>query len=51
MGAVRIAAALPRRRKRSAVKGRRPSIFLRRKPGRPLRGAPVHREREIIARN
>ena len=51
IGAVRVAPAQPRRRKRSAVKGRRPSIFLRRKPGRPLRGARVHREREIIARN
>ena len=51
IGAVRVAPAHPRRRKRSAVKGRRPSIFLRRKPGRPLGGARVHREREIIARN
>jgi hypothetical protein len=52
IGALRVAAPLPRRRKRSAVKGRRPSIFLRRKPGRRLDGATVHQgEREIIARN
>jgi hypothetical protein len=52
IGAVRIAAPLPRRRKYSAVNARRPSIFLRRKPGRRLAGAAVHRgEREIIARN
>jgi hypothetical protein len=52
IGSLRVAAALPRRRKRSAVKGRRPSIFLRRKPGRRLDGAAVHHgEREIIARH
>jgi hypothetical protein len=52
IGALRIAAPAPRRRKRSAVKARRPSIFLRRKPGRRLGGAAVHHgEREIIARN
>jgi hypothetical protein len=52
IGAVRVAAPQPRRRKRSALKRRRPSIFLRRKPGRPLGGAAVHHgEREIIARN
>jgi hypothetical protein len=52
IGAVRVAAPLPRRRKYSSIKTRRPSIFLRRKPGRRLEGAAVHRgEREIIARN
>jgi hypothetical protein len=52
IGALRVAAPLPRRRRRSAVKARRPSIFLRRKPGRRLGGAAVHQgEREIIARN
>ncbi len=52
IGALRVAAPLSRRRRRSAVKMRRPSILLRRKPGRRLGGAPVHRgEREIIARN
>jgi hypothetical protein len=52
VGALRVAASQPRRRKHSALKRRRPSIFLRRKPGRRLGAAPVHRgEREIIARN
>jgi Family of unknown function (DUF6101) len=52
IGALRVTAPTPRRRKRSAVKARRPSIFLRRKPGRRLGGAAVHYgEREIIARN
>ena len=52
MGALRVAAPLARRRKHSTVKARRPSILLRRKPGRRLGGAPVHHgEREIIARN
>jgi hypothetical protein len=52
IGALRVAAPLRRRRKRSAVKARRPSIFLRRKPGRRLGGAAVHHgEREIIARH
>jgi len=52
IGALRVAAPTPRRRKRSAVKARRPSIFLRRKPGRRLGNAAVHHgEREIIARN
>jgi hypothetical protein len=52
MGALRVAAPVPRRRKHSAVKARRPSIFLRRKPGRRRGAAAVHHgEREIIARN
>jgi hypothetical protein len=52
IGALRIAAPQPRRRKYYSVKARRPSIFLRRKPGRRLAGARVHHgEREIIARN
>ena len=52
IGALRVAAPLRRRRKRSAVKARRPSIFLRRKPGRRLGAAAVHHgEREIIARH
>jgi Family of unknown function (DUF6101) len=52
IGEVRVCAPLPRRRKHSSIKARRPSIFLRRKPGRRLGGAPVHHgEREIIARN
>jgi len=52
IGALRVTAPLPRRRKHSTIKARRPSIFLRRKPGRGLGRAAVHQgEREIIARN
>jgi hypothetical protein len=52
MGEVRLGRPLPRRRKRSTLKARRPSIFLRRKPGHRPSAAAVHRgEREIIARN
>jgi len=52
IGLLAIGAVSPRRRRRSAVKARRPSIMLRRRaatlPSRPV----VHRgEREIIARN
>jgi hypothetical protein len=51
IGAVRIASPTGRRRRRSAVRARRPSILMRRKPGRSIVGAAVHRgEREIIAR-
>ena len=42
----------PRRRRRSAMKARRPSILFRRKSGKITRKTPVYRgEREIIARN
>jgi len=42
----------PRRRRRSGLKSRRPSILFRRKPGKITDATPVHRgEREIIARN
>jgi len=51
MGALRVATPTWRRRKRTAIRSRRPSILLRRKPGRSLEGAAVHHEREIIARN
>jgi hypothetical protein len=52
IGALRVNAPALRRRKCSTIKKRRPSIFLRRKPGRSLVGMAVHRdEREIIARN
>jgi hypothetical protein len=52
MGAVRVDAPAARRRRRSALRMRRPSILLRRKVGRSLDGAALHRhEREIIARN
>jgi hypothetical protein len=41
-----------RRRRRATIKKRRPSILMRRKPGRHAALCAVHRgEREIIARN
>jgi hypothetical protein len=52
LGDLRIGRARPRRRRRSPLKGRRPSLLMRRKPGRSFSDMPVHRnEREIIARN
>jgi hypothetical protein len=52
LGAVRVAAPVPRRRGRAVLRRRRPSILMRRKPGHPHGEPPVHRgEREIIARN
>jgi uncharacterized protein DUF6101 len=52
IGAVRVDAPTARRRRRSALRMRRPSILLRRKVGRPLDDDAVHRdEREIIARD
>jgi len=47
-----VAEPAPRRRRRNAIKRRRPSILMRRKMGRPIDTMNVHRdEREIIARN
>jgi hypothetical protein len=52
LGQMRIECPRPRRRRRSALKGRRPSILLRRTLGKVTEATPVHRdEREIIARN
>ena len=52
LGGVRIGEVRPRRRRRSAVKRRRPSMPLRRARGQLTAATPVHRgEREIIARN
>jgi hypothetical protein len=52
VGAVVVATPTRRRRRRTAIKGRRATLPLRRRPGGSLAGAPVHRdEREIIARN
>ena len=52
IGAVRVDTPTWRRRRRTAIRSRRPSILMRRKPGRPIDGATVHRdEREIIARD
>jgi hypothetical protein len=51
LGQLMIATAKRRRRHRAAIAPQRPSILLRRKPGRTRPEAPVHRgEREIIAR-
>jgi hypothetical protein len=52
IGALRIAPPLPRRRRRNALKARRPSILMRRRVTRLSSGTAVHRgEHEIIARN
>ena len=52
IGAVRVHAPTPRRRSRSILWRRRPSILRRRKPGRAQGDPRIHRgEREIIARN
>lgn len=51
LGAVLVGQPGPRRRRRSALKGRRPMALMRRRPGGPIGSQPVHREREIIARN
>ena len=52
MGGVSVGAPAPRRRRRSALKGRRPRFLMRRKVGRRAGEPLVHRgEREIIARN
>jgi hypothetical protein len=50
LGQVRLCPSLPRRRRRTAMKGRRPAICWRRRLG--FASTAVHRgEREIIARN
>jgi len=52
MGQLCVARPRPRRRRRSTLKKRRPSILLRRGFGKITRKTPIHRgEREIIARN
>jgi hypothetical protein len=52
LGELLIGRVRPRRRRRSPLKRRRPSILLRRRMGRSLSTMPIHRdEREIIARN
>ncbi len=51
-GTTTVATPARRRRNRTAVRPRRPSILLRRKPGWAPSTPPVYRgEREIIARN
>ena len=52
IGRLAVGSPAPRRRRRAAIKWRRPSILMRRKPGRPSDCPTIHRgEREIIARN
>jgi hypothetical protein len=52
IGAVRVCAPSARRRRRTALRKRRPSLPLRRRPGVMPASPIVHREeREIIARN
>jgi hypothetical protein len=52
LGHIRVERPRPRRRRRSALKARRPSASLRRKAARITGATPVHRdEREIIARD
>ncbi len=52
MGGVRISTPAPRRRRRAAVKWRRPRFLMRRKPGRPADDPAIYcGEREIIARS
>jgi hypothetical protein len=52
IGRLGVGAPAPRRRRRAAIKWRRPSILMRRKPGRPSADPTIHRgEREIIARH
>jgi hypothetical protein len=51
IGDVRVNPPIGRRRRRGTVRLRRPSILMRRKPGRPAATPRVHRgERELIAR-
>lgn len=51
VGALQVREASPRRRRRSTLRRRRPTLPLRRRAGDPVKVQPVHREREIIARN
>ena len=52
MGGLRVDDVRPRRRRRSALKRRRPTMPLRRMAGRITEATPIYRgEREIIARN
>src|ERR1051325_6241698 len=52
LGQLTVGEASSRKKRRAAIRWRRPSILTRRKPGRSMSDVPVHRdEREIIARN
>ena len=51
LGQLGVGPAVSRKKRRAAIRWRRPSILMRRKPGRPAAEPAVHRdEREIIAR-
>jgi hypothetical protein len=51
IGRVTVGNPSPRRRRRGAIRARRPSILMRRKPSRPATAPQVHHgEAEIIAR-
>lgn len=51
LGRLVVGASLVRRRRRGALKHRRPAVFLRRGAGRPVANAAVHRgEREMFGR-
>jgi hypothetical protein len=52
LGRIGLGAPSPRQKRRAAIRWRRPSTLMRRKPGRPSVQPQVHRgEREIIARD
>ena len=52
MGGVQLGSVCPRRRRRNAIKFRRPAVLLRRRAPSRLSGLPIYRgEREIIARD
>ena len=52
IGRLAVGKPTPRRRRRAAIKWRRPSILMRRKPGRPAANPTVHRgEREFVAQH
>jgi len=52
LGRLTVAEDKPRRRRRGALKGRRPTVYRRRAAGRPLTGQAVHRgECELFARD
>ena len=52
LGQLGVGPVLPRKKRRAAIRWRRPSILMRRQPGRPTTEPAVHRdEREIIARD
>jgi hypothetical protein len=49
LGGLRVEMPCDRRRRRGTIAARRPRILMRRKPGRSVADAVIHRECEIIA--